>query len=80
MDVGSPDRSGYLRGDQVVSQHHRVMMEQNAGPAIKVVESLSSADPSKLAVFRREYDAIAADYFENNTIRQDYLMTRATKI
>jgi SAM-dependent methyltransferase len=61
-------------------QHHRVMMERTAGPAIKVVETLSAADPAKLAAFRQEYDALAAEYFEDNAVRQDYLMTRATKI
>jgi SAM-dependent methyltransferase len=60
-------------------QHQRVLLERTAGPAIKVVESLA-ADPSKLAAFRREYEAIAAEYFEDNAVRQGYLMTRATKI
>jgi hypothetical protein len=32
-----------------------------------------------LAAFRAEYEALIAEYFEENTVRQDYLLTRATK-
>jgi SAM-dependent methyltransferase len=61
-------------------QHFRANIEKTAGPVIKVVESLSASDPAKLAEFRREYDALAADYLGDNLVRQDYLITRATKI
>ena len=61
-------------------QHYREMTEKTAGPILKLVESLSVADPAKLATFRREYDALAAEYLEENVMRQDYLMTRAIKI
>jgi len=61
-------------------QHNREMLERTAGPARKVVESLSASDPEKLAVFRREYEAIVAEYLEDNVLRQDYLMTRAIKV
>src|SRR5580700_12302521 len=37
-------------------QHFRATMERTAGPVIKMVESLSSADPAKLAAFRAEFD------------------------
>ena len=60
-------------------QHSRVLTERTAGPIVKLVESLTVADPAKLTAFRREYDAITAEYFEENAIRQGYLMTRATK-
>ena len=30
-------------------------------------------------VCRREYEALASEYFEDNLLRQDYLITRATK-
>lgn len=59
-------------------QHNRSMMERTAGPVIKLVETLA-ADAGKLAEFRREYEEIIADYLAENVIRQDYLMTRATK-
>ena len=60
-------------------QHHRMNMERTAGPVLKLVESLAANDPPRLAAFRREYDALAAEYFEHNMVRQDYLMTRAAK-
>jgi SAM-dependent methyltransferase len=59
--------------------HARNFFERTAGPVIKVVEMLSQMDPAKLEAFRREYETLVADYYEDNIIRQDYLMTRATK-
>ena len=61
-------------------QHNRMVMEKTAGPVLKLVESLSATDPAKLETCRREYEATVADYFEDNLVRQDYLITRATKI
>jgi SAM-dependent methyltransferase len=60
--------------------HHRDLIERTAGPIMKLVESLGASDPEKLASFRREFDALTADYFDDNIIRQDFLMTRAIKI
>jgi 2-polyprenyl-3-methyl-5-hydroxy-6-metoxy-1,4-benzoquinol methylase len=59
--------------------HARSLFERTAGPAIKVVEMLSKSDPAKLEAFRREYESLVAQYYEDNLIRQDYLMTRGTK-
>ena len=61
-------------------KHYRTFTEKTAGPVPKVVESLSVRDPAKLAAFRSEYEALASEYFEDNVIRQGYMMTRATKI
>ena len=61
-------------------QHYRVMFERTAGPVIKLVESLSANDPAKLAAFRREYEVLVAQYIDDNIARQDYLLTRATKV
>jgi SAM-dependent methyltransferase len=61
-------------------QHQRTNTERTAGPFRKVVEMLAASDPAKLEVFRAEYEAIAAEYFDENVVRQDYLITRATKI
>lgn len=61
-------------------QHYRNHLESAAGPMRKLVESLSGTDPARLAKFRKEYDAIIRDYFQDNVVRQDYLLTRATKI
>ena len=59
--------------------HYRTMFERTAGPVIKLVEILSASDPEKLAAFRQEYEALVAQYFVDNTVRQDYLMSRAIK-
>ncbi len=59
--------------------HHRAMAERTAGPIIKLVEMFGKSDPPRLAAFRAEYDALAAEYLEDNLTRQEYLMTRATK-
>ena len=61
-------------------QHHRMTMEKTAGAAIKLVASLSVTDPAKLAAFRKEYEMAVAEYFEDNAIRQSYILTRAVKI
>jgi SAM-dependent methyltransferase len=72
------------RGSMLVpslsAQHNRVVMEQTAGPVIKLVESLSASDPQALAEFRREYEALVAEYWSENVVRQDFMMTRATKV
>ena len=60
--------------------NYRDYMEHTAGPMLKLVEMLGASDPAKLAQFRREYDALLAPYFADNIVRQDYLMTRATKV
>ena len=69
-----------MRVPALSPQHFRSMFERTAGPVIKVVESLSASDPARLAAFRGEYEALIAEYYEENTVRQDYLLTRASKI
>lgn len=61
-------------------QHNRVMTERTSGPVMKLVEALAASDPQKLATFRQEFEETAADYFVDNTMRQGYLLTRATKV
>ena len=58
--------------------HYRLFMESSLGPMQKLVESLAG-DPAKLAALRAEFDAMAAPYFSDNAVRQEYLLTRATK-
>lgn len=60
-------------------RHARMSMEKTSGPIIKLVEKLSAADPAKLARFRAEYEALAAEYFEDNVVVRDFLITTATK-
>ena len=59
--------------------HNRLSVEKSVGPMIKLVEMLSAKDPERLAAFRREYDQMVVEYLEGNTLRQDFLITRAIK-
>jgi SAM-dependent methyltransferase len=59
--------------------HYRELLERTAGPVMKLVETLSTSAPDRLAAFRKEHDALAAEYFGDNCLRQQFLMTRATK-
>jgi SAM-dependent methyltransferase len=60
-------------------RHQRETFERTAGPVLKLVEMLSVTDPGTLETFRRECDALTAEYFDDNVLRQGYLMTRAIK-
>lgn len=71
--------SGTMLVPALSPQHFRLHTEKTAGPLIKLVEMYEKSDPAKLAEFRREYDALATQYFADNTVRQEYLMTRAVK-
>jgi len=57
--------------------HYRRFMETTIGPMRKLVETLADP-PERLAPIRAEFESIAAPYFIDNTIRQDYLLTRAS--
>ena len=46
----------------------------------RVVMSLTDTDPARLAAFRAEYDAMTAEYLDDNLVRQGFLLTRAVKI
>lgn len=61
-------------------QHHRMNMERTVGPMVKLVQMLSASDPAKLAEMRSEFEALTSEYLEDNILRQDYLLTRASKI
>jgi SAM-dependent methyltransferase len=60
--------------------HQRELSERASGQIHQLVASLSATDPARLAAYRREYEEIAAQYFDNNQMHHGYLMTRATKI
>jgi SAM-dependent methyltransferase len=60
-------------------QHYRIFMSENFGPAKKLLESLDANDPSKAAKLRSEMETLTGAYFHDNQIRQDFLITRATK-
>jgi hypothetical protein len=59
--------------------HFRLFLETTLGPAIRLVAELEQSAPAKVAELRRELEALAATYFADNHVRQDYLLTRAVK-
>jgi SAM-dependent methyltransferase len=61
-------------------QHHRTRVERTVGPLVKLVEMLSASNPGRLAQLRLELEALAAEYVDQNILRQDYLLTRAVKL
>lgn len=69
---------GTLRAPYLSVQHVRTFMEKNVGPVMRLVQTL---EPATATEFRRELDALTAQFFEatENVLRQDYLLTRATK-
>ncbi len=72
------DRSSIML-PAVSARHVRPFMEANMGPLARLVKMLAS-EPEKLAAFRRDIDALVEEYFEDNRLRQDFLMSRATKL
>jgi SAM-dependent methyltransferase len=71
--------TGTMVAPALSPQHFRASTERTVGPLIKLVDALSVSDPAKLALFRREYDATIAEYFRDNAVHAQYIMTRATK-
>ena len=69
----------YLLTPTLSPQHYRLERERASGPMIRMVEALSATNPDRLQAFRREYDALVAEYLRDNVVRQDYLLTRAKK-
>ena len=57
----------------------RNIFETGAGPLKKMVETLSFK-PSKLNALRSDIDISISQYFEDNYLRMDHLMTKAQKI
>ncbi len=60
-------------------QHYRVTAEASIGPVIKLVATLTP-DPPRLARFRSELETLVSEWTEDNTVRQHFLMSRATKV
>ncbi len=59
--------------------HLREFLERTVGPFRKAVEMLEASDRGRLAELRHAMEAVIADYFAGNLVRQDYLLTRAVK-
>jgi SAM-dependent methyltransferase len=59
--------------------HARRLFEETFGPTVMLVHALSN-EPARLAQWRGEHDAAAADFFADGRLRFDYLLTRAIKM
>jgi len=70
--------SGTMLFPALSPQHGRVFMEENAGPVSRLVESLAD-DSTLVDQFRAEFESLISEYFDNNILRQDFLMSRAVK-
>jgi SAM-dependent methyltransferase len=70
--------TGALLLPMLSPQHARVWVETHLGPTIRLLESLQG-DPERLAAYREEHLELLSDFFEDNRLRQDFLMTRAIK-
>lgn len=71
---------GEMRVPALSPQHHREILERTAGPVIRMVEALAPTEPDRLQQFRREYEALVAEYLRDNVVHQGYLLTRAHKV
>lgn len=58
--------------------HCRTVFETTAAPVVKLVQGLAD-DAATLGRFRAELDVLIARYLSGNTVRQGFLMSRATK-
>lgn len=70
---------GSLHVSALSPQNYRAHIERNAGPIVKLVESLTANAPERLHGFRQQFDSIVARFFRDNIVRQDYLLSRAAK-
>lgn len=59
-------------------RHLAVSLEAAVAPVTQVVQRLRD-EPARLAHFRERLDALIAEYFSRNRVRQTFLMTRAVK-
>jgi SAM-dependent methyltransferase len=71
---------GVVRFPTLSVQHQRIFGEKNFAPMTRLLAAFDASDPAKAATLRRELDELAAEYFEDNSLVQDFLLTRATKV
>jgi hypothetical protein len=60
--------------------HFRTFTESTLGPLSKLVANLAANEPAKLVTLRAELEATMSCYFEDNHIKQDFMLTRAVKV
>ncbi|HVO31111.1 MAG TPA: class I SAM-dependent methyltransferase [bacterium] len=69
---------GTMPAPAMSPEHFRDFAERFAAPVQRAMGSLKD-EPAKLARFRKEFDELIREYFTDNFVRQDFLMTRAIK-
>lgn len=67
---------GVMRVPALSLAHFRGFLERSIGPLEQLIRRLQD-DQERLRAFRQEFDALTAPYYVDNTVHQDYLMTRA---
>lgn len=68
----------YMHMPILSPQHLWASMVEGVGPGASAAKALAD-QPERLQELGREVSTLAATYFEDNAIRQDFLMTRAIK-
>lgn len=71
-------RRGFMLVPALNPAHYRAFGERQFGPLKKAVEALGP-HPERLAQLRARYEALVAEHWRPNQLRQDFMMTRATK-
>lgn len=69
---------GVMRVAALSPAHVRLLYERFYGPTIRIVNALKG-DPAKLEEWRQALDDLIATFFADNTLRAEFLMTRARK-
>jgi SAM-dependent methyltransferase len=69
---------GCMRFPALSPAHMRQFLESNVGPVTRAAQ-LVAEDPAKQTAFRTELEALIGQYFGDNVVRQDFLVTRGTK-
>jgi hypothetical protein len=69
---------GLLIAPALSPRHIRNMWESALGPLARILLALAD-QPAKAAQLRAELDALIGEYFDDNQLRQHFLMSRATK-
>jgi hypothetical protein len=59
-------------------QHLMKKFVDTAGPVVKLMAALKDK-PEQRAKFQSAFQALLSEYFQDNILRQDFLMTRAIK-
>lgn len=68
---------GVMKFPALSVEHFRLFLETSVAPMRILVEQLGNS-PEKLAAVRAEFDELMQQYYTENQVHQDYLLTRAT--